>query len=647
MKILIYHSSDLDGQSSASILNSAFHFDHLIGLDYGQEFDNSEIKDEDELMIVDFSLKPFEREVELFNRIKSLIIIDHHQEHIKFCQDNKLPIYSGTKYESACLLAWKFCKDKNVPYWLRLLSDYDTWNNLDMKFWENTIVPFQYGMRMNETRPSTEEGLEFWNKFIDENNFKDTFTDLDKKIYENGIAIYNYIKTEYAKALEQCSFEIELEGHSCLCINGDKGVTQFRDRIKDYDLVLSFKNVKNEYWTVGLYTNKDIDCSKIVKALDKNGGGHKQASGCKLDDINILLKKKIESAKPSTQDEYDKSLETTYNKDFIDTINEYDELAEQQIGKKPIIETSGNLFVKYIETNDAIYILGINSKSGRMQRSDVEDMNKWLDKLILKIKQGKKVYTSTNSNSEKLINNILKDNPSFKKEELSKEVFNEGTWTNIVIHAKSKYNIFIDGDGTLWKNEYPDFGEPIVKNIELVNKMKEKGWNPILFTAALGSKGHTEKELLEHLKLINCPILKVTNIKSPHATAFIDDRAVNVMYNHEWSPTIIEDIENLIANHKEIEAWQIDKMKLPKIKKDGSNFFQSAKKINIKSSLVDEIQKALDKDYSNDDVENFLKKLMKNDTLLKETISEYSGIDNKAVIYHPMEERKNQGGRTL
>jgi 5-hydroxyisourate hydrolase-like protein (transthyretin family) len=874
MKILIYHSSDLDGHCSAAILNSAFKYDRLIGLDYGIEFNCDEIKDEDELTITDFSLKPFEKEIELYNRIKSLQIIDHHVEHIKYCQDNKLPIYSGTKYESACLLAWKFCKDGGIPKWLRLLSDYDTWNDLDKQLWENQIMPFQYGMRANETDPSTEKGLKFWNQFIEGNNFENGFTDCDEIILNNGQAIYNYIKIEYAKELEQCSFEIEFEGHSCLCINGDKGSIQFGDKINDYDLVLSFENVKNEFWNIGLYTCKDIDCCKLIKVLDSKGGGHQKASGCSLKDIDVLLKKKIESkdqlvkdyytkawydknlfenyvkhiqymmkfehnrkqlskleeergnlhealrqhifdsnpgkykdnicveleedtdniikfmlevfhidegnyfsiihrelqdddgiysSKPSSQEEYNKSLETTYDSDFINTINQYDKLAEQQIGKKPIIETTGNLFVKYIETNDAIYILGINSKSGKMERNDIEDMHNWIKKLEDKIKQGLKIYTSTNSNSEKLINNILKRNPSFKKETLGEEVFNEGSWTNIVIHASHNvnymnswfifpdgklheigdrphinwvfdhaelvlkfipnwgllrsvidetdedkldeilndieshnqiymnkllaagfiritfidqemnvecssdknldvldrlvieykpkkiyidnimtgsckdisyeefedndfkikssshnYNIYIDGDGTLWENKYPEFGKPIIKNVEFVKKMKEKGWNLTLFTAALGSKNHTEKELLEHLQNIDCPISKVTNIKSPYTSIFIDDRALNVNYNKEWQEDIIEQIENIIEEHKE-----------------------------IKSSLEEEIEKALNEDYSNEDVENFLKKLMRNDTLLKETISEYSGIDNKAVIYHPMKERRQDQGRTL
>ena len=699
MRILIYHSSDLDGMCSTAILNSAFHYDKLIGLDYGVEFNCDEIKDEDELTITDFSLKPFEKEIELSKRIKSIQFIDHHTEHIKFCQDNKLPIYSGTKYESACLLAWKFCKDGEIPKWLKLLSDYDTWNSEDKTYWENQVMPFQYGMRANETDPSTEQGLKFWNQFIDGNIFPKGFTDYDEIILNNGQAIYNYIKIEYAKELEQNSFEIDFEGHSCLCVNGDKGSIQFGDRIKDYDLVLSFKNVKNEHWNIGLYTDKDIDCCKLIKTLDPKGGGHQKASGCSLKDINVLLKKKIESkdqlvkdyytkawydknlfenyvkhiqymmkfehnrkqlskleekrgnlhealrqhifdsnpgkykdnicveleedtdniikfmlevfhidegnyfsiihrelqdddgiysskpssqeeynkfridvpkhlieklklipesgmgyqnvdfirsngtvisnatvingeyfeandncfemnkvidviptknglihwidaeeifnhgsghhlrfhcdcgnitackcmspknvvfgdechicreklesSKPSSQEEYDDSLKTTYDNDFINTISEYDDLAEQQIGIKPTIETTGNLFVKYIETNDAIYILGINSKSGKMERNNIEDMHNWIKKLEDKIKQGLKIYTSTNSNSEKLINNILKRNPSFKKEELGKETFNEGVWTNIVIHASHNVNYmnswFIFPDGKLYE----------------------------------------------------------------------------------------------------------------------------------------------------------------------------------------------------
>jgi 5-hydroxyisourate hydrolase-like protein (transthyretin family) len=749
MKILIYHNSDLDGHCSAAILDSAFHYDKLIGLDYGIDYDEQEIKDEDELTITDFSLKPFEREIELYNRIKSLQIIDHHAEHIKYCQDNKLPIYSGNKNESACLLSWKFCKDGETPKWLRLLSDYDTWNDLDKQLWENQIMPFQYGMRANETDPSTEEGLKFWNQFIEGNNFENGFTDYDEIILNNGQAIYNYIKIEYAKELEQCSFEIDFEGHSCLCVNGDKGSIQFGDRIKDYDLVLSFKNVKNEYWNIGLYTDKDIDCCKLIKVLDSKGGGHQKASGCSLKDIDVLLKKKIESkdqlvkdyytkawydrnlfenyvkhiqymmkfehnrkqlskleeergnlhealrqhifdsnpgkykdnicveleedtdniikfmlevfhidegnyfsiihrelqdddgiysSKPSSQEEYNKSLETTYDSDFINTINQYDELASQQIGKKPIIETTGNLFVKYIETNDAIYILGINSKSGKMERNDVEDMHNWIKKLEDKIKQGLKIYTSTNSNSEKLINNILKHNPSFKKEELGKETFNEGVWTNIVIHASHNINSWwIFPDGKLYEVGDREHIPWIFDNAKLVLKYIPK-WKLLEQTLSAETDKEIDeisREIESHNQLFTNKVLDIGFIR-----ILLRDGEMNIEYIKKTNIDSINELieiekpnDIIVDNHKKVMKMTYEEFK--------NNDFK------IKSSLEEEIKKALNKDYSNDDVENFLKKLMKNDSLLKETISQYSGIDNKAVIYHPMKERTQQGGRTL
>jgi hypothetical protein len=223
----------------------------------------------------------------------------------------------------------------------------------------------------------------------------------------------------------------------------------------------------------------------------------------------------IIGSKPASQKEYDKSLLNNYNKDFVKTINKYDKMSEDMIGTKPIIETSGNLFIKYIETKDSIYVLGMSSNKGRIERSDIKDMNLWLDKLEKKIKEGKVVYTSTNSNSENFINNLLKKNPSFKKENMGYIEFPEGKWNTIKISANEHYD----------------------------------------------------------------------------------------------------------------ESYIIDK--------------------EIKSSLEEEIEKALNKDYSNEDVENFLKKIMRNDSILKETISEYSGIDNKVEIYHPMKERRQDSGRTL
>lgn len=87
-----------------------------------------------------------------------------------------------------------------------------------------------------------------------------------------------------------------------------------------------------------------------------------------------------------------------------------DRMAERDIGVKPEIikSDSGNVFVKFIEGEDKILLLGIISKTGKMTKEDIPDMIEMYDILIEKINNGKDVYTSGNNNSMKLIKGLIR-----------------------------------------------------------------------------------------------------------------------------------------------------------------------------------------------------------------------------------------------
>ena len=69
---------------------------------------------------------------------------------------------------------------------------------------------------------------------------------------------------------------------------------------------------------------------------------------------------------------------------------------------------SGNLIVKWAEKGDIVYIVGILSKSGHVLKSDVDDLNDWLYKIIEFLHAGKTIITSPNEISMMLIDRVGK-----------------------------------------------------------------------------------------------------------------------------------------------------------------------------------------------------------------------------------------------
>jgi len=103
----------------------------------------------------------------------------------------------------------------------------------------------------------------------------------------------------------------------------------------------------------------------------------------------------------------------------------------------------GNVIVKWIENQSAIFLLGIISKTGRLKKDDIKDINIWLSDLADKIKDGKELYTSPNKVSEKLLDKVVsklesQGIPIIKKESPSVSIGDDPNlqWKNIVIKRR-------------------------------------------------------------------------------------------------------------------------------------------------------------------------------------------------------------------
>ena len=278
----IYHSADLDGYSSGAIIKKAIPDAKLIGWDYGNDI--PDIPCGSRVIMSDISF-PIEEMVKIGERCK-LTWIDHHISSIKAYEEYAVE-FNGVPFEayvntnrSACELTWMyFYHDTNIPLSISLLGIYDSWRNDDIEYWEEKVLPFQYGMRLQCNSPEN----------FDVNLFYGT--SLVESIIDDGNLILGYQKTQNETQCRKASFEIEWNGLKCICLNGGGFNSLVFDSVynpEKHDLMMPFQFNGNK-WTVSLYSTKEeIDCSVIAKSM--GGGGHKGAAGFQIEDIMQIIK---------------------------------------------------------------------------------------------------------------------------------------------------------------------------------------------------------------------------------------------------------------------------------------------------------------------------------------------------------------------
>ncbi len=280
-----YHSADLDGQCSGAIIKMRFPECELIGINFGDDFPWDDIEVDETVFMVDFSLQPFAG-MDTLNRGCDLIWIDHHKSAVDDALDfnaDQLHKVDGRVIDlsnsvtgiGACALVWDYCyPGKDRPKAVQLLAEYDVWNHTDM-----FTLPFQWGIRMMNTKPDEANGL--WGSIL-----SDDFSDITQQILQQGNIILKYVAQDNRKYMEACGFETELDGLKCIAINRMLTNSQMFDSIWDearYDAMLTFGWRKGS-WTVSLYSTKDcVDVS--VTAKNRGGGGHKGAAGFQCSEL--------------------------------------------------------------------------------------------------------------------------------------------------------------------------------------------------------------------------------------------------------------------------------------------------------------------------------------------------------------------------
>lgn len=290
-----YHSADLDGHCSGAIVKYRYPECEMIGINYGQPFPWDSIEPGELVVMVDFSLQPFDDMIRLISKIGDMtkfVWIDHHKSAIEeasrgtlVANDLNIPandVILGKREvgQAGCELAWLyFFGDRELPAAVWTLGRYDVW---DLKY--PIVLPFQYGMRMYETNP---ENQDFWKGVFEA---EDVAAPPLNAIVAKGMTVLEYIRQDNAKYAQSCSFETQFEGLRCIVMNKMLTNSQLFDTVWDrekYQAMMTF-GFRHGKWTFSMYSDReDVDVSEVCKRY--GGGGHKGAAGFQCDSIPFAL----------------------------------------------------------------------------------------------------------------------------------------------------------------------------------------------------------------------------------------------------------------------------------------------------------------------------------------------------------------------
>jgi oligoribonuclease NrnB/cAMP/cGMP phosphodiesterase (DHH superfamily) len=290
---VFYHGKDLDGFCSGAIVKHKFPEAEMFPINYGDKFPWDEIKFDDVIYMVDFSLSAHDMEkLARFQGLKdckaspNFFWIDHHKGIIDEMEKKKTPRdgvwirgyqQSGT---AACELVWWYLFGSPTPMFIRLLSCYDVWRHDDKEFDWDIIERFQYGFKAQSRDPK--DDIMFWVNWFNTSKFdEDDQFSVVKSISNDGKIVQSYVEDRFKSTLKDRSYKIDWEGYKCLVVNSDPYIANYMTRsnsFQNFDIAINYANKNGKSWEVSLRAVRDnIDLSELAKKY--GGNGHKKAAG--------------------------------------------------------------------------------------------------------------------------------------------------------------------------------------------------------------------------------------------------------------------------------------------------------------------------------------------------------------------------------
>jgi len=265
----IYHHTDPDGYCSGAIVYRAVG-GTCVAINYPTTINIDEIQDNEEVWIVDFSIKPPEME-KLLAKTKNVTWIDHHISAIQAYADFKQEIKGirDTK-KAGCVLTWEFIHHSKPPEAVLYIGDYDIW-----KFEFKETKDFFMGLQTLKISDPTNK---IWDEIISD--------EMNEDLIEKGKVVTQFRDQWAGDYRDKCGFETTLEGHSAYAMNlGSCGSDYFGSLIDKYDMLISFV-FNGKEWNLSFYSKK-VDVSKIAKKY--GGGGHVGASGATVQELPFKI----------------------------------------------------------------------------------------------------------------------------------------------------------------------------------------------------------------------------------------------------------------------------------------------------------------------------------------------------------------------
>lgn len=220
---------------------------------------------------VDLSFKV--SEYEIVKRLMTdydFVWLDHHSSSMDLLKAHpeldEIKGIRSTEVSGAYLTymyLWDIRTLGEVPYYVKLVSDYDTWT-------------FDYGDQSTYfyLGTNTEDNFTCFSKL-----WTDLFYDAEKvlKIIEKGKVIKNFVDVENARYLKAYGYESEIDGHKCYVVNKSSNSWIFGDKYYEYPLVVVWTYDGKKYKYTLYSSDPNVNCQKIAEKF--GGGGHKGAAG--------------------------------------------------------------------------------------------------------------------------------------------------------------------------------------------------------------------------------------------------------------------------------------------------------------------------------------------------------------------------------
>lgn len=297
--VIAYHRADMDGRCSGAIAYKYFLEQKIEPILVGIDYDDPEstltkyANPNNSIVILDFCFNTPDKILDLAERVKKLVWIDHHVSVIRKLDLKRADAIKNMVYildlnYAACELTWKyFYTSLPTPHAVTLLGRYDVWKHDEVPYCRE----FQLGIKADDTSPNN---LHLWGLLLDTKHYSMTFVN---HIINEGKIIFKYVNQDNADYINSFAFPARFEGLKAVCVNRGKAGSTIFDSITDrtqLDLLITFYQGKNGVYSVSLYKanpDSDIDVSKLASKY--GGGGHKGAAGFQINDPNqVLIRKK-------------------------------------------------------------------------------------------------------------------------------------------------------------------------------------------------------------------------------------------------------------------------------------------------------------------------------------------------------------------